>query len=198
MKPEKLAAGALALTMLAGSLVMGACGAQQSSAPAQSSESSENSESQLSKATYDNSDITMPDVTTPEVPELEKATYSNAPIDYESALNEAKDHVIYFNDKLNWGQTYIYYWSDADKKMTEWPGEKMEEFESVWRYKLPAEAEYIIFSNGALQTRDIPFDENQNCYSQSSQKDQDNSYYVEDWQGNVINSERVDPKGKYN
>ncbi len=195
MSFEKIAAGALALTMLAGSLVMGACGAQQSSAPAQSSDSAD---SQLSQATFANGNITMPDVTVPEVTLPEKATYANAQIDYESALKEAKDHVIYFDDKVGWGETYIYFWSDTNKKMTEWPGEKMEEFEGVWRYKLPSDAEYVIFSNGALQTRDIPFDENQNCYAQSSRKDQDNSYYVEDWQGNVINSERVDPKGKYN
>lgn len=182
-----IAAAALALS----AVMLASCGGQAGSA----TQSSQSSDGQLSHATYSNGDITMPDVTVPEVPSLTQGKFDNSPIDYESALKEASDHVIYFDDKIGWGDTYIYYWSDTNKKMVEWPGEKMESFQGVWRYTLPSDAEYIIFNNKALQTRDIPFNPNQNCYAQSTQQDDDNSYYVQDWQGNIINSNRVDPHG---
>lgn len=125
---------------------------------------------------------------------------TDPPYDYSSRASQTQQSgsVVYFDDPIGWGDTYIYYWSDANKNMVKWPGDKMEKFEGVWRYSMPGDAQYIIFSNGAMQTRDIPYDPAQTNYRLSSKRDQDNSYYVEDWQGNVINSDRVDPKGKYN
>ena len=120
---------------------------------------------------------------------LQPATYSNTMPDYSLPQN---------SQEIGWGDTYVYYWSDANKNMVAWPGEKMEKFEGVWRYNLPDGVEYIIFSNGAMQTRDIPYNPQQTNYRLSSQRDADNSYYVEDWQGNVVSSDRVDPKGLRN
>lgn len=137
-------------------------------------------------------------VTTPDIPQY---TYANGDVSYTMAKDDEtqaqSNGTVYFDDPIGWGDTYIYYWSDANKNMVKWPGVKMESFEGVWRYTLPEGVQYIIFSNGAMQTRDVPYNPAQTNYRLSSERDQDNSYYVEDWQGNIINSDRVDPYDKY-
>lgn len=168
---------------------LAACGGQNAAPAAQQPEQ----QSTPQPATYSN---TMPDYTLPqnsqEISELPQATFSNT----EPAQSQASSqYAVYFDDPIGWGDTYIYFWSDANKNMVAWPGEKMEQFEGVWRYNLPAGVEYIIFNNGAMQTRDVPYNPQQTNYRLSSQRDEDNSYYVEDWQGNVVSSDRVDPKG---
>ena len=173
-------------------VILTACGGQSAAPAAQ--------QSTLQPATYSN---TMPDYSLPqnsqEISEIPQATFSNTyPEQSELTPQNNSQNVVYFDDPIGWGDTYVYYWSDANKNMVAWPGEKMEKFEGVWRYNLPDGVEYIIFSNGAMQTRDIPYNPQQTNYRLSSQRDADNSYYVEDWQGNVVSSDRVDPKGLRN
>ncbi|MCQ2515140.1 MAG: starch-binding protein, partial [Ruminococcus sp.] len=50
-----------------------------------------------------------------------------------------------------------YYWSEANKTMTTWPGKVMKnEGNGVYSIDLPKGAEYVIFNNGAgAQTADL-------------------------------------------
>lgn len=64
---------------------------------------------------------------------------------------------VYYKNTNNWNTVYAYYWSDANTKMTTWPGEKMTSVgNGVYRIEVPADAQYIIFNNGnGSQTGDI-------------------------------------------
>ena len=71
---------------------------------------------------------------------------------------------VYFTNSLEWSEPlYCYFWSDSNKKMTTWPGEKMtmsDEYTfgtSVYTFDVPEDATYIIFSDGKTQTVDIPY-----------------------------------------
>ncbi len=67
--------------------------------------------------------------------------------------------VYYDNSTTNWSQPYIYFWSDADSKMSTWPGVEMQVYNAskkIWMYELPEDAQYIIFNNGnGNQTDDL-------------------------------------------
>ncbi len=82
----------------------------------------------------------------------------------EAPTNPVTKNVVTFTNSHRWGGTmYCYYWSDSNKTMTAWPGSKMtnagvNEFgETLYTYELPKEATYVIFTNGSLQTVDIPY-----------------------------------------
>lgn len=64
---------------------------------------------------------------------------------------------IYYKNNSNWGQVYIYYWSDANTTMTTWPGVPMESIgNNIYRAAVPSDATYVIFNNSAGdQTEDI-------------------------------------------
>ena len=215
MAKTKTKCGFLAILMSFSVVALTACGVTEPSQATQPQQSVPETQAQqpsdaasaqdnngtMSRAVYDNSPITMPEMTQASIPELTQRYYDNGDVTYPAGAAESQSqsqNTVYFDDPIGWGDTYIYYWSDANKNMIKWPGEKMESFEGVWRYTLPEGVEYIIFSNGALQTRDVPYNPAQTNYRLSANRDQDKSYYVEDWQGNVVDSSRVDPKGKYN
>ena len=78
---------------------------------------------------------------------------------YNTSSNQTEEsnRYIYFKNTSNWSSVYAYYWSDANTKMTTWPGIKMENLgNGIYRVELPMDAEYVIFTNGmGSQTGDI-------------------------------------------
>ncbi len=71
-----------------------------------------------------------------------------------------------WKDESNEQQIYVYYWSDANKEMTKWPGEKMSytktdvDGKQIYQFDIPSNARYVVFSNGIgsdtrVQTEDI-------------------------------------------
>ena len=65
--------------------------------------------------------------------------------------------VVYYQNTNNWSNVTAYFWSEANTTMTTWPGKAMTSIgNNVYKIELPADAEYIIFSNnGGNQTADI-------------------------------------------
>ena len=62
---------------------------------------------------------------------------------------------VYFSNVNNWDTVYAYCWNDAGGKNAEWPGVTMTLVEEdngfgqqVYAYEVPADCNYIIFSNG--------------------------------------------------
>ncbi len=84
----------------------------------------------------------------------------------------------------------MYYWSDSKTDMTVWPGKKMEETEkNIYSYTLPDGVEYIIFNDGdETQTRDIKLDNKNRKFQNTSEKDSDGHYYVENWDGEKLDT----------
>ncbi len=80
---------------------------------------------------------------------------------YDKAANEdtADERTIYFQNNDRWGKVYIYYWSDENSSMVAWPGDEMTMVEDalydVYAAKIPGDAQYVIFSNGSIQTDDL-------------------------------------------
>ena len=72
----------------------------------------------------------------------------------------AGNHEIFYKQIHNWTTTYIYYWSDANSRMITWPGIPMTKLDTVkagdgkdiYRAEIPADAQYVIFSNGTGNT----------------------------------------------
>ncbi|MDO4747609.1 MAG: starch-binding protein [Eubacteriales bacterium] len=71
---------------------------------------------------------------------------------------------VTFTNSLNWsGTLYCYYWSDSNTQMTTWPGKAMtksgtnEYGETLYTFEVPNGAQYIIFTNGSVQTVDISY-----------------------------------------
>jgi len=63
---------------------------------------------------------------------------------------------VYYENVNNWSTVRIYYWSDSDTNMTQWPGERMTPVnEPIYSFLLPEEAQYVIFNNGSTQTEDL-------------------------------------------
>ena len=62
------------------------------------------------------------------------------------------DRTVYFvKGDYDWEEIYIYYWSDSNTGLSTWPGVPMESVEGkdgYYSYKLPSEAEYVIFNKG--------------------------------------------------
>lgn len=63
---------------------------------------------------------------------------------------------MYFKNTDN-RTPFAYYWGEHNTELTSWPGVEMESVgNNVYRIEVPAEAEYIIFSNnGSSQTATI-------------------------------------------
>ena len=81
-------------------------------------------------------------------------------------------NTIYFDaSSKGWSNVNVYTWDDSQKTYTgEWPGSAMTKVSgSIYSYKVPTGAKYIIFNNGTSQTSDltIPTD-GKNQYNGSS------------------------------
>ena len=83
---------------------------------------------------------------------------------------EAGKRTIYYKHYYDWSAAetdtvYVYYWSDTNNNMVSWPGVEMSvarvdgDKKTVYKYDIPANAEYVIFNNGDVnnmtQTADI-------------------------------------------
>ena len=113
---------------------------------------------------------------------------------------EAEPITVYFENTEGWTTVNAYYWI-GNTGMTTWPGDAMTHLaDNIWFIKIPAEAQYIIFNNGAgSQTADltIPTD-GSNCYTygtgtwstyvEESYEITINmaDYYGDGWNGNAI------------
>ena len=59
------------------------------------------------------------------------------------------DRPIYYENTLEWDKVSVYYWSDTDNQMTEWPGVEMTADENgIFTYMLPGNATKVIFNDG--------------------------------------------------
>ena len=65
---------------------------------------------------------------------------------------------VYLENTRKWGPIYCYYWSDSNTQMTAWPGVKMQhEAAAYYSLAIPAQAQYVIFTDGTEQTADLTF-----------------------------------------
>lgn len=84
----------------------------------------------------------------------------------EPVTNPAEDtYTVTFTDMLGWGEPmYCYYYADGFYPV-EWPGTEMKGL-GVGEYSLeiPAETEYVIFTNGTVQTEKVLFDNSSPSY----------------------------------
>ncbi len=70
--------------------------------------------------------------------------------------------MVCFSNNKKWTLSRAYYWSTGNTNMTSWPGDAMQSIgmneygEERFTFVIPADAEYIIFTNGTEQTVDIP------------------------------------------
>lgn len=64
---------------------------------------------------------------------------------------------IFYKNTNNWSTVKAYYWSDANTKMTSWPGVEMDKIDgNIYGTTIPTDAQYIIFTNGSgSQTDDL-------------------------------------------
>ncbi len=72
-------------------------------------------------------------------------------------VTQPSGNYVYYKNTNNWSGVNAYYWSESNTNMVTWPGTAMTNVgNNVYRIELPADAQYIIFSNnGANQTGDI-------------------------------------------
>ncbi len=113
-------------------------------------------------------------VSSSEVGNVGKVNYRETPTDpptdpptqkpTESPTNPVSKNVVTFTNSYRWGGTmYCYYWSDENKSMIAWPGKPMTNAgvndlgETLYTYELPQNVDYVIFTNGSLQTVDISY-----------------------------------------
>ena len=84
-----------------------------------------------------------------------------------------EEQYIYYKNTTNWGTVCAYYWSNSNSKMIAWPGVEMESVgDGVFRVQVPAEAGFIIFSNGyGDQTEDIELEGMNKIYIDSEWKE---------------------------
>lgn len=65
---------------------------------------------------------------------------------------------LYFEDSMNWGNIYAYFWDDLLGEYSAWPGIPCENVGgNIWHTSVPQEYTYIIFNNYyGEQTDDLP------------------------------------------
>lgn len=72
---------------------------------------------------------------------------------------------LYFDNTAGWSTVNIYYWSDSNTAMVDWPGVAMTLVEgTIYTYTVPADAQKVIFNNGSDQTADLTIPESDNLY----------------------------------
>lgn len=142
---------------------------------------------------------TAPEPTTAtETSEATEAVTTEAPTEIvtepattEPATTEATEpvqaNVVTFTNSHNWqGTISCYYWSDSNMTMTTWPGVAMKNAgtntfgQVLYTLEIPEDATYVIFTNGSVQTVDIPYvGGDQKFYPVSP--DNNGKYTVENW-----------------
>lgn len=113
---------------------------------------------------------------------------SDSDTDSDTDSDEVKTNKVTFTNSFNWsGTIYCYYWSDANKNMTAWPGTAMtnagkNQFnETLYTFTVPDEATYIIFTNGSSQTVDISYGGGEVRYYPLSTTDSQGHFNVATW-----------------
>ncbi len=103
--------------------------------------------------------------------------------------NNVTNNKVTFTNSQKWSGTIsCYFWSDTDTTMTGWPGVKMNSEgtngygEAVYSVEVPDAATYIIFTNGTLQTVDIPYAGGEVKYYAKATKDSKGHYEVATWE----------------
>ncbi len=97
----------------------------------------------------------------------------------KSLSSQPSGYKVYFDNTRSWsGTIYCYYWSNANTHMVSWPGKEMtyeytnNSGHKVYSYTVPADINYVIFSNNSSQTVNIPFDGTQlKFYAKSTKTD---------------------------
>ena len=73
-------------------------------------------------------------------------------LSYTHDVVQHGERTVYFaKGNYEWDEIYIYYWSSADGSMMSWPGDVMKPVEGkdgYYYYKVPSEAEFVIFNKG--------------------------------------------------
>ena len=126
--------------------------------------------------------------TEPTEPPTEKPTEApTEPPVTEPVTDPVVKNVVTFTNSFGWqGTISCYYWSDANKSMTTWPGVAMQnagtnEFgETLYTFELPSDATYVIFTNGSIQTVDIPYIGGEQKFYPVA-PDSGGKYTVENW-----------------
>ncbi len=135
---------------------------------------SEPATSQITEAVTTEAVITEPVTTEPEI---------TVP-----ATTVAPDtDVVTFTNSFGWqGTISCYYWSDSNMNMTSWPGVAMTNAgtntfgETMYTLEIPTDATYVIFTNGSIQTVDIPYTGGEQKFYPVS-PDSGGKYTVERW-----------------
>ncbi len=78
----------------------------------------------------------------------------------EGQVEESNDYrTLYFRQIYDWEKLYIYYWTDSNVEMVQWPGKEMTAVageNGIYSCQVPSEARYVIFNNGSgEQTKNI-------------------------------------------
>ncbi len=90
-------------------------------------------------------------------------TLGDVDVQVTSANTDVTDRTVIFSNNKNWNTVNIYYWSDDNDKMVDWPGTAMTEYdqneygEKRYSFELPAGATKFIINNGTDQTSNIDF-----------------------------------------
>ena len=83
-----------------------------------------------------------------------------------SVYNPDKTTLNFDNSVAKWAKVNIYYWSDQDDQMVQWPGEEMTAgANNIFTSMIPSNATYVIFNNGkGAQTADLTILRNGDTY----------------------------------
>lgn len=83
-----------------------------------------------------------------------------------SVYNPGKTTLSFDNTSSKWEKVYIYYWSELEKEMVEWPGEEMTAgTDERYTAAIPSNATKVLFNNGdRLQTADLDILKNGDIY----------------------------------
>ena len=121
------------------------------------------------------------------IPPTEPPTTAPTVAPTQKPTEAPKTNKVTFTNSLNWnGTLHCYYWSDENTTMTSWPGQSMtnsgtNEFaQTLYTFDVPADATYIIFTNGSSQTVDIKYNGGEVRYYALNTKT-GNGFNVETW-----------------
>ena len=100
--------------------------------------------------------------------------------------DEPTAKTVYYQNTNNWNKVYAYYWSNSNKTMTTWPGEKMTSVgNGVYSINVPSDADYIIFTNGSgTQTDDLTIAGDKKIYNNGNWSDYNDNTIIID--GNMF------------
>ena len=115
-----------------------------------------------------------------------------------AASTEGQEYTVYFENSDNWDQVYVYYWSDDNTAMVEWPGEPAA-FEDglVYSVQIPVGAQHVIFNNQGKgnQTSDLTIPGTGYIYSWAKNTWQMYEKCSHNWKENQIQEASCTQKG---